>query len=147
VPHRSACERSTATLSFARLRPSAEGIATGRRYQERLEAYLGWSIAATGLLKAHARAKCSLSANLTMLHTQRSTADVGVAGHDPWRTSSPVRWHPLGRLCLYRRAGQLTQDKPVRIAPTNPPGRAPCALIEAPAAAARVVSGKIEVWF
>lgn len=34
-----------------------DGIRTGRAYMERLEAYLGWAIAASGLLKAHARAR------------------------------------------------------------------------------------------
>lgn len=36
-------------------RQSADGIETGKRYRERLEAYLGWAIAAASLLKAHAR--------------------------------------------------------------------------------------------
>ena len=34
-----------------------EGIHTGNRYRERLEAYLGWAIAASSLLKMHARAR------------------------------------------------------------------------------------------
>lgn len=38
----------------ARLR-SAAGIETGRRYRERIEAYLGWTLAAASLLKVHAR--------------------------------------------------------------------------------------------
>lgn len=38
-------------------RQSADGIETGKRYRERLEAYLGWTIAAASLLKAHARAQ------------------------------------------------------------------------------------------
>lgn len=38
-------------------RQSEAGIETGRRYRERIEAYLGWTIAATSLLKAHARAR------------------------------------------------------------------------------------------
>jgi len=34
-----------------------EGIHAGNRYRERLEAYLGWAIAASSLLKMHARAR------------------------------------------------------------------------------------------
>jgi len=41
-------------------RRSAEGIETGKRYRERLEAYLGWAIAAASLLKAHARVKAGI---------------------------------------------------------------------------------------
>jgi hypothetical protein len=40
-------------------RQSAAGIDTGRRYRERIEAYLGWTIAAASLLKAHARSRLS----------------------------------------------------------------------------------------
>ncbi|MBI5256217.1 MAG: hypothetical protein HY855_06950 [Burkholderiales bacterium] len=44
----------------ARLRSEA-GIETGRRYRERIEAYLGWTMAAASLLKAHARAQRAMA--------------------------------------------------------------------------------------